>query len=191
MSDALRPDAASFSNSPAYAAEVVIAFWKIVGFEVTPRTPASRTRRASSPPSSRSRLMLSYHMLWPSSAARTAGTFMDASCAADSSRESDVPSRASPRARVRPRRRRLGRDARLPLEEGLAALRAQVRHVPRAAARRLHGDDDRGAAVDVGLPRLHRADADRRDHGRVRRTLPPEGPARVGRRRREARRGEA
>src|SRR5262245_40236673 len=180
MSDALRPDAASFSNSPAYAAEVVIAFWKIVGFEVTPRTPASLTSLASSPPSSRSRLMLSYHMLWPSSAARTAGTFMDASCAEDSSRGSDGSSRASPRARVPVRRRRLGRADPLPLAEGDGAHPEEARRRHDPVRRRARGDRDRGAADDACDARLHAAVDHRRARGRVRGAAPREGAAVLG-----------
>src|SRR5262245_13287794 len=180
MSEAARPDAASFSNSCAYAADVVIAFWKIVGFEVTPRTPASLTRRASSPPSSRSRLMLSYHMLWPSSAARTAGTFMDASCAEDSSRGTDGSSRASRRDRVRTGRRGVDRARAVPLAQGDGALPEEARRGHGPVHRRADGDRARGAADDAGVARVHDPHDRRGARGRLRGAAPREDHANLG-----------
>src|SRR5262249_47930891 len=45
----------------------------MVGFDVMPRSPSSAMSRASVPDSIRSRVMKSYHGLWPSWANRTKG----------------------------------------------------------------------------------------------------------------------
>src|SRR5206468_11523579 len=54
----------SFSCS-SYASPLAIAFWKIVGFVVTPTTASSVIRRFSSPSSSMVRERESIHTLWP------------------------------------------------------------------------------------------------------------------------------
>src|SRR5829696_991642 len=59
-----------FSSSPScssYHSPVASAFWKIVGFEVTPTTASSSISRASSPVSSISRETESIHGLTPAS----------------------------------------------------------------------------------------------------------------------------
>ena len=59
------PEPISSENCAVYSSPVSIAFWKIDGLEVMPRTPRS-IHCWISPDSSHARLRLSSHGLWPS-----------------------------------------------------------------------------------------------------------------------------
>src|SRR5919108_2399786 len=59
----------------SYASPCEIAFWKIVGFEVTPTTASSRIIRASSPECRSWRERKSIQTLWPWSASWCSGLF--------------------------------------------------------------------------------------------------------------------
>src|SRR5690242_7315039 len=58
----------SFFRSSSYASPVESAFWKIVGFDVTPVTASSSIIRASSPVWTRSRESVSNQIDWPRAA---------------------------------------------------------------------------------------------------------------------------
>ena len=60
------PARASSPNWSSYSSDPAMAFWKIVGLDVMPRTPRS-TQRASSPPVIHPRRKLSSQGLWPCS----------------------------------------------------------------------------------------------------------------------------
>src|SRR4051812_33725307 len=55
----------SFFMSSSYASPDESAFWKIVGFDVTPTTASSSIIRFSSPVWTRSRDSVSNHTAWP------------------------------------------------------------------------------------------------------------------------------
>src|SRR5690242_446895 len=116
----------SFFRSSSYASPEESAFWKIVGFDVTPVTASSSIIRFSSPVSTSSRESVSNQIDWPRAAS---------SCRRDFAialhlllhRGNLLEARDVPRASVEPRAEERGHE--LPGEGGADHLGAEAEHV--------------------------------------------------------------